>query len=46
MCKYYRHLQKTNNNMKLLHQNDVSARTPSENYEMFSISFYLIEEIY
>ena len=44
MCKYCEHLQKTNNNMKLLHQNDVPARTSSENCEMFSISSCLIEE--
>ncbi|CAI2201120.1 6334_t:CDS:1, partial [Funneliformis geosporum] len=39
------HLQKTNNNMKLLHQNDVPARTPSKNCKMFSISSCLIEEL-
>ncbi len=44
LYKYYDHLQKTNNNMKLLHQNDMPARTSSENCKMYSIGSCFVKE--
>ena len=45
MRKYCDHLQKTNNNMKLLHQSNTPARTPSENCTMCSIAPCLAKEL-